>query len=461
MATLTYDPLNSPERRRVMEVMAATKAGFDSPALAEVPGLMFTMHPKAGSMDTVPAYVVPIKNSMGHIFVLPDFVRHCGTPKGGGFQNWPHDVLHLLENNVRENVNGPKWGKCWSELHKVGTPDKRWREGVLGPAGTLEGKTLFVCAPGPSLKTLIPQIEAARKANPEKVKVLAINRAVRGIAADYVLLVERFVPEEWRDAKVKELQKNATLICCPQTDYKAVEEWPNDNVYFGYFHMGQYARDKRINHLASLDPMASTTAASAVRVGYELGAEKLILCGMDFSCEAEMAMEKAPLHPEVLMNALADLKVMAGAVANGKGKHDDVKAHAEKVIELNRRIDAEGWMPSWKATYFYFDDVHLKDTPYLKDPRFQGWNAVRSSGGKPVQTTAEFISYSEQLRAVCALIESGSDCKVVNASDTSMLNWRYMPVEQALRWQTGKPTIPVSEHEEEAANIYACAAVEG
>jgi hypothetical protein len=463
MAGLIYDPKNSPERQHVEQVMRDTQAGFEHPGLKECDGLMFTMHPIAGRMETVPAYVVPIKNAMGHIFMLPDFVRHAGMPKGGGYQNWPHDVLHLLENNVRENVASPKWGHNYSELCADGTPETRWREGVLGAAGSLEGKTLIVCAPGPSLKTLIPKIEAARKENPD-LKVLAINRAVRGIAADYVLFVERWVPEEWRDARVKELQKNATLICTPQTDYKAVREWPNDRVYFGYFHLGQYGQDKRVNHLASLDPMASTTAACAVRVGYELGAAKLILCGMDFSCGAEMTMDKAPLMPEIVGLSLQDLAVMAGAVSDGKGKHELVRKLADDVLERNRHIDAKGWVPSWKATYFYFDDVHLRDTPYAKDGRFQGWNAIRSSGGKPVQTTAEFLSYAEQLRAVCAIIESGCDgIKIVNASDSSVLRWNYMPFEKALDWrQLPALAAPASsELETEVHALYAAGLREG
>ena len=252
------------------------------------------------------------------------------------------------------------------------------------------------------------------------------------------------MPKEWQDARVKELQKDATLICTPQTGYEAVREWPNDRVYFGYFHMGRYGDDKRINHLASLDPMASTTAACAVRVGYELGARKLILCGFDFSCGAEMTMDKAPLMPEIVMESLKDLAIFAGAVSEGKGKHEIVRKLADEVLERNRHIDAKGWVPSWKATYFYFDDVHLKDTPYAKDHRFQGWNAIRSSGGKPVQTTAEFLTYAEQLRAVCACIESGSDCKIINASDSSILRWNYMPFEKALGWYD--PTAATGEY---------------
>lgn len=437
MANLTYDPQHSPERRHVEQVMADTRAGFEKPKLKEVPGLWFTMHPITGKLETVPAYIVPIKNAAGHVFMLPDFVRHDGAPKGGGYQNWPHDVMHLLENNVRENVASPRWGKDFAELCKVGTPSARWREGVLGPAGVLEGKTLMVCAPGPSLKGLIPQIEAARKADPENVKVLCFNRAVRGLRADYVLFIERWVPDEWRDEKVKELQKDATLIICPQADYKVVREWPSDSIYFGFFHMGRYGKDKRICHLASFDPLASTTAACAVRVGYELGAAKLILCGFDFSCSAEIVMEKAPPPPEIIIESMKDLAIVAGAVADGKGKHEMVRKLADAVIERNRHIDAKGWMPWWKATYFYFDDVHLKDTPYLHDPRFQAWSPVRGTGGKPVQTTAEFLSYAEQLRAVCAMIESGCDgVKIINASDSSILNWNYMPFDAALKFHT-------------------------
>lgn len=463
MAGLIYDPKHSPDRKHVEQVMADTQAGFDKPALKDFPGLMFTMHPVAGKMETVPAYVVPIKNAMGHVFMLPDFVRHNGQPKGGGYQNWPHDVLHLLENNVTENVASDKWGHNFSELCAGGTDQTRWREGVLGAAGSLEGKTLIVCAPGPSLKTLIPKIEAARKANPD-IKVLAFNRAVRGIAADYVLFVERWVPEEWRDAKVRELQKEATLICTPQTDYKTVAAWPNDNVYFGYFHMGKYGADKRINHLASLDPMASTTAACAVRVGYELGAAKLILCGFDFSCGAEMTLDKAPLIPEIIHQSVAELALMAGAVSEGKGKHDLVRKLANEVIERNRQIDARGWIPSWKATYFYFDDVHLRDTPYAQDRRFQGWNAIRGTGGKPVQTTAEFVTYAEQLRAVCAVIESGCEsCKIINASDTSILNWSYMPFEDAMAWDAKRAAVisELSEVADEIHELYAAAVPEG
>lgn len=45
--------------------------------------------PVPGRMETVPAYVVAMRNTAGAVFVLPDFVKHDGLPKGSGFQNFP------------------------------------------------------------------------------------------------------------------------------------------------------------------------------------------------------------------------------------------------------------------------------------------------------------------------------------------------------------------------------------
>lgn len=433
--------VDSLQLQSVKASIAHTLGGFKSSGLKEVPGMYFTMFAPPGQLDTVPAYIIPMRNTAGHIFQMPDWVRHDGLPNGGGCQNFPHDVMHMLENNVLQNVASPKWGRCWSELHKQGTPDSRWRSGKAGPAGILEGKTLFICAPGPSLKQKIPEIEAARAADPENVKVMAINRAVRGIRADYVVFIERWVPVEWRDEKVQELQKGATLIACPQTDFKAVRDWPNPDVYWGFFNLGRYGNDKRINWLASLDPMASTTAACAVRVGYELGASKLILCGMDFCCEAEIALDKAPIQQDFLGESMATLKLMSEAVSQGHGKKDNVKALADRVLAYDKRLDEEGWIPQWKATNFYFDDVHIRDTPYINDARFSAWNPIRNMKGGPVQTTAEFLSYSEQLRAVCAVVESGSDCIIINGSPEGILNWHPMSIEKALAY---KPAPPVA-----------------
>lgn len=406
----------------------STLEGYRSFKLPQVPGMYTTVYSNGTDNNPQPAYVLALRGNAGVPFVMPDFVHHPGVSRGEGFQGFSHDVFHMLDNNVCENV--PYIKRCWSELHNVGTPDKRWRKGRLGNAGVLEGKTLIICAPGPSLSSKMDLIAKLRER--DDVAVMAINRATRAVPADYVLWIERWVPEEWRDETAIDLQRGATLLACPQTDFHAVRAWPDkDRIYWGFFNMGRYAADERVNHLELMDAMASTTAATALRAGYEMGAERIILVGMDFSCPAELTVTKLPLNPDAAVQGLEMMKLLAEEVSNGNGKKPRVKELADKATEYNSERERLGWCPAWYPSNFYYDQ-HFSKTSYVGDPRFSNWRPVASPVGKPVLTTMEFLTYAEQLRTICAIVESG-DCPVINGSPEGMLNWNPRALEDIAR----------------------------
>jgi hypothetical protein len=423
------------ERRHkseVVEVIRKTVQGFKDSPLKSFPGMLHTMFVQDDN-TIVPAYMLTIRNNMGIPFIMPDWVHHEGLTKGSGFQDFNHDVVHMLQNNVDKNVESGRMTECWSELHKGGTPESRWRKGKLGDAGVLEGKTLIVCAPGPSLEALMPDVEYYRRENKDVV-VMVINRAIRAIRGDYVLLIERYVPYDWQDDTALAVQKDATLLTTPQTDFKVNAAWPNDKMYWGYFNMGKFAQDERVNHLAIMDAMASTTIATAVRAGYEMGAAKIVLVGVDFGVSAVLEPARTPVPPGITEKMAEVLVNLSADVVNGDGRKEKAKQLAGIALSCEQNREMYGWAPSWRPKRFYFDQ-EFKDSPYTRDHRFSKWNAVQSTGRKPVLTTLEFISYAEQLRTVCAVIESGSDCRIINVSPDSVLQWRHMSLEDAIKWE--------------------------
>lgn len=406
----------------------ATLAMLGDNHLMPLPGVFHSVYRNANG-DIIPSYMLADRSEAGVPFSMPDFVMHRGLEKGDGFQRFSHDVLHLLANNVEGNL--PLIKKCWSELHKKGTPDKRYRDGVLGHAGELEGQTVVLCAPGPSLASSMPAIEKARSEG--KVKVVAINRAVRALEADYLVFIERFVPPEWRDEHVHELQRNAKVVLGFQTDAHLASEWPEkDNLYWGYFNFGPFAQDKRVNHLVMMDAMASTTVATALRVVYELGAARVLLAGVDFACETTLVPYRLPLGHEKAEEVYQVLLSLSNDILKGNGKKDDVKRLASYAHEASSERELYGWDGIWRSGNFYWD-LPFDKSPYVGDPRFSNWRPVRSVGGKPVLTTMEFLNYAEQMRTVIGVIESSRDCKIFNISAQSVLSWRYVPFDEALK----------------------------
>ncbi len=395
--------------------------------LLSFPGMYHTSHLTIKG-EVVPAYMLSTRSRHGIPFIMPDFVGHNGLVKGDGFQKFSHDVIHLVQNNLNENV--PRIKKCWSEFHRSGTENARKRNGELGQAGVLEGETVVLCAPGPSLSDQIDVIAEARKAG--RVKVVSINRAVRAIESDYCIYIERFVPPEWRDEHVHKLQKDAKLILAFQSDYHLSEEWPEqDNLYWGYFNFGPFQADVRVNHLAMMDAMASTTLGTALRCVYEMGAKNILLAGADFACKADLVPVKMQLNPNLANELHEMLTAISVDVSKGNGKKDDVKQLADHALEMAEHREQYGWDSVWRPENFYYD-VSFENSPYQGDPRFAQWKPVRSTGGHHVITTLEFMSYADQLRTVMAVIESSGVCKVANVSPYSALQWRYIEIDKAI-----------------------------
>lgn len=422
----------------VNEDIERYKAAFAGPMpLKPYPGSRQTWLHQPWDRKLVPSYILPLPVGGVQSFVLPDFIRHPGIASEiGATQGWGAETIHALSTNVNENT--PLIKKCWSELHKTGTPKSRWRDGELQAGGELEGKTLIICAPGPSLAGNLPLIERARAEDPG-VRVMSINRAMTAIKSDYVFVIERWCPAEWRKPEVFELQKDAKLIVAPQAHFAVPRQWKNpDNIYWGRVAMGTFPD---LSWLKMMDVAASTSAASAVRVGYELGAKKIILCGFDYAAEFEPFPGLAKLGEQVHDGRAAALRILADHVAKGESK--EAAALATRVQKTEAAMTQKDCRLCWKAGKFYFDQNFTETEYHEKDSRFMAWFPVMSVAGKLVGTVYELMEYAEKLKCVLGCIESGSDCAVISASMSGILNWggvdgsrphSPMALEEALKW---------------------------
>lgn len=401
-------------------------------------GVRFMWAPNTDTGEFVPAYVVAAPNQEGSNFILPDFVRHNGITDGVGSQGWPPDTIHNVKNNVASNL--PLINYDFGELCDLGSTNGRWRDGKPGAAGPLAGKTLIICGPGPSLESNAEAISLLRDSDPNVV-VLSFNRAVRRIKSDYCVIIERWVPEDWRDKTVRELQKDATLITVPQAHQALAPFWPNTKVYWGKVALGPFGNVPEMKKLKMIDAMASTTAAIALRVGYELGPRKIILSGVDFC--SPMRLEANRIY-----EALDDGKArrdMVLSMANAVIDEDPVKARevAARALLEDEKVQNDGWVLQYVVDRFYFDQP-ISKTEYAKDRRFTRWQPVMACNGEVVGTTAEFFQYAEQMKAVAAVIENGSECRVISANPGGLLDWRGldgdkphspMSLKEAVAWQ--------------------------
>jgi uncharacterized Rossmann fold enzyme len=363
-------------------------------------------------MDTdepIPMYVVSAPNSQGMNFMMADFVQHRGITERAGIDTWPNDVLHAVANNVKANM--PLVKHSFSELIDCGTPNARLRDGVPGPAGPLEGKTLIVCAPGPSLEENADEVARLRE-RPD-VEVLSFNRAITRIPSDYVMLMERWIPQDWRTPEALALQKDATLIIVPQAHGGFAELWPNDKVYWGRILISDYDQD-----LPIIDAMACTTAGNVMRVAYEMGAAKIILVGVDFSAPMRLTTARRAEHQGTHENRrLAMLELSKRVLAN-----DNATEFAGKILDADQAEMNRGWGLQWRVDKFYFDQP-ISQTEYTNDRRFEKWQPVMAPNGAVIGTTAEFFQYAEALKTVLGCIESGSKCRVISASPGGLLDW--------------------------------------
>jgi hypothetical protein len=405
--------------------------------LKSYPGSTRTWLYQPWDRKMVPTYILPLPISGVQSFVMPDFVQHTGVSNEVGMtQEWPAETLHAITTNVSENT--PLIKKCWSELHKGGTPKSRWRDGELQPGGELEGKTLIICAPGPSLAGNLPMIERARAEDPG-VRVMSINRAITAVKSDYIVLLERWCPVAWRTDAMFELQKDAKLIIAPQAHFDVPRRWKNkDNIYWGRIALGQYPD---LAWLKMMDVAASTSAASAVRVGYELGAKKIVLCGFDYAVEFEPFPALAELGEQVHDGRAAALRILAEHVV--KGDNDKALEFSKRVQKTEEELCKKDCRLCWKAGKFYFDQNFTDTEYYGKDSRFTAWFPVPAMSGKLVGTVYELMEYCAKLKCVLACIESGSDCTVINAGVDGILDWQGvdgskphppMPLKEALAW---------------------------
>lgn len=389
--------------------------------------------------NMVPAYILAVPVGGTQTFVLPDFVQFPGIVNDKGTQqNWPNETLHTIANNLAENAKYLK--KCWSELHKGGTPKSRLRSGVLGDGGELEGKTLIICASGPSLAGNLKEIARARLEGPD-VRVMSVNRAATAVKSDYVVILERWCPEAWRTEAVFELQKDAKLIIAPQAHFALPRAWKDpENIYWGRIAMGNFPD---LNWLTMMDVAASTSAASAIRVGYELGARKIILCGFDYAAEFESFPAMAELSEAVHDGRAAALHLLSEHVRDDKTA--EAKTLAERVIKTDEEIDKKNCCLAWRAIKFYFDQ-DFKDTEYYnRDARFMAWFPAKALDGHMVGVVYELLECAEKTKCVLGCIESGSDCVCINASMGGVLDWRGvdgkaahppMSLAEALAWRT-------------------------
>jgi hypothetical protein len=429
-----------PKSKEATEAQLARLKGlFAKPfPLRPYPGVRFMWVPNTDTHDFSPAYVVAAPNQEGSNFIMVDFIRHNGITESVGTDRWPTDVIHNLKNNVHANLGLINYD--FAELCDIGSPNGRWRDGKPGPAGPLAGKTLILCGPGPSLEKNADAITRLRKDNKDVV-ILAFNRAVRRIKADYAVLIERWIPEDWRDKTVLDLQQECTLVTVPQVHQALVPAWPNSKVYWGRVGMGPFGRVPEMKDLKMIDAMASTSAAIALRVAYELGPRKIILCGVDFCSPMKLQIDR-------VYEALDDGKARRERIlslANAVVDEDGIKATriASQALADDIKCQNDGWVLQYVVDNFYFDQPVSK-TEYAKDPRFARWQPVMACNGTVVGTTGEFFQYAEQLKTVIAVIESGSECRVISANPGGLLDWRGldgdkphppMSLAEAMAWQ--------------------------
>ncbi len=400
-------------------------------------GVRFMWAPNTDNNSFVPAYVVAAPNQEGSNFILPDFIRHNGITDSCGSGGWPADTIHNVKNNVAANL--PRIKRDFADLYNTGSTNGRWRDGKPGPSGPLAGKTLILCGPGPSLENSAEAISLLRKTDPN-IAVMTFNRAVRRVQSDYVLMIERWIPEDWRDSATMELQKDATLITVPQAHQALAPSWPNDKIYWGKVALGPFDKVPEMKRLKMIDAMASTTAAIALRVAYELGPRKIILCGVDFC--SPMRMEASRIY-EALDDGKARrqaLLELSTAVISGDSR---VQTLASRALKEDTKVQDDGWVLQYVVDRFYFDQPMSK-TEYTKDRRFARWQPVMACDGSVVGTTAEFFQYAEQLKCVCGIIENGSECRIISANPGGLLDWRGldgdkphppMLLAEALEWQ--------------------------
>ena len=407
------------KRADVLQDMAAIQEKFRGECpLKAFPGSRVTWYRQPETGEIIPGYQAGVVNQQNALFILPDFVQHNGMTMGVGSQEWPADTKHNFQNNYEHNLPGAN--KNWAELCCGGTPKKRMREGVLGDAGSLEGKTAIICAPGPSLERDANDVMQIRAHN-DNVRVFAFNRAMRRVKADYCVAVERWCPEPWREPVVFERQKDATLITAVQAHPYLAEHWPNDKVYWGKVCLGIFD-DEKYRGLKLMDALASTSAAVAIRVAYEMGAAKIVLVGMDFSAPIKLMIVRAPLPASIHDGRHEALYDMCKFVLSSRGHDGECVNLAKKVGRFENELEQHAWKFVWAAQNFYFDQ-NIADTEYANDMRFRLWQPFRAPDGSIIGTTKEMVAYAEQLKCVLGMIESGSDCRIISANPGGYLDW--------------------------------------
>ncbi len=367
---------------------------------------------------------------------MPDFVKHDGLSGIPTSNRWSNDVLHMVRNNLDANL--PNTKRSFSELTDTGRENARWRNGVLGRAGILDGKTVIICASGPSLAGMAEEIEGYRQLG--DVVVMSLNRAMRYIRSDYCVFVERWAPDDWRDETVFSLQADGALITCPQAHPKMAEGWRNkDHIYWGRVGLGDDPAEPRLTQLPWIDAMASTSAAVAVRCAYEMGAAKIVLVGFDYSSAMHLGVHELDLARPVERALFDKYRSASEAVVAGEGPK--AANLAEEAMDEEKALREKAFSFKWIVDTFYFDQPFEK-TEYTKDSRFARWTPIQAQDGHMVGTTTELMTYCEQIKAVFGCIESGSDAKVISATPGGILNWSGidgshppMSLSKALEWK--------------------------